>query len=48
MPPMKGGYVYIMTNKPSGTLYIGVTAKVAARATQHREGNGSDFCREYG
>ena len=22
---MKGGYVYIMTNKPQGTLYVGVT-----------------------
>jgi len=21
MPPVKGGFVYIMTNKPSGTLY---------------------------
>ncbi len=45
---MKGGYVHIMTNKPSGTLYIGVTANVAARVTQHRDGNGSDFCREHG
>ena len=24
--PMKGGYVYIMTNGVSGTLYVGVTA----------------------
>jgi predicted GIY-YIG superfamily endonuclease len=23
---MKTGYVYIVTNKPRGTLYIGVTA----------------------
>ena len=30
MPLMKGGYVYIMTNQPSGTLYIGVTADIAA------------------
>jgi putative endonuclease len=45
---MKGGYVYIMTNKPSGTLYIGVTAHIAARITQHRDGSGSDFCREHG
>jgi putative endonuclease len=48
MPEMKGGYVYIMTNKPSGTLYIGVTANVAARVTQHRDGSGSDFCRGHG
>ncbi len=45
---MKGGWVYIMTNGPHGTLYIGVTAHLAARITQHREGRGSEFCREHG
>ena len=45
---MRGGYLYIMTNQPSGTLYIGVTAHIAARVHQHREGKGSDFCRRYG
>ncbi|MEO6091984.1 MAG: GIY-YIG nuclease family protein [Novosphingobium sp.] len=45
---MKGGWVYIMTNAPHGTLYIGVTANLPARITQHREGNGSEFCRQYG
>ena len=45
---MKGGYVYIMTNGVSGTLYIGVTADLVARVTQHRDGTGSDFCRRYG
>ena len=45
---MKGGWVYIMTNGPHGTLYIGVTAHLAARITQHREGHGSEFCREHG
>jgi len=35
--PMTSGYVYIMTNRSSGTLYIGVTANIAARVTQHRE-----------
>ncbi|MDB5736528.1 MAG: Excinuclease subunit domain protein [Sphingomonas bacterium] len=44
---MKGGYVYIMTNGPSGTLYIGVTANIAARVVQHRSGTGSDFCRQH-
>ena len=44
----EGGFVYIMTNKPSGTLYVGVTAHIAARVTQHRTGVGSDFCREHG
>ncbi|WP_241491870.1 GIY-YIG nuclease family protein [Sphingomonas endophytica] len=41
-------WVYIMTNAPSGTLYIGVTAHLAARIQQHREGRGSDFCKEHG
>ena len=45
---MKAGYVYIMTNKPSGTLYIGVTSNIAARIFQHRTGQGSDFCGKHG
>ncbi|HEY7810715.1 MAG TPA: GIY-YIG nuclease family protein [Allosphingosinicella sp.] len=45
---MKGGWVYIMTNAPHGTLYIGVTANLPARIAQHREGTGSAFCREEG
>ena len=44
---MKGGWVYIMTNRPSGTLYIGVTADLAARVAQHRAGTGSSYCRRY-
>ena len=45
---MKGGWVYIMTNGPHGTLYTGVTADLATRVYQHRTGTGSDFCREHG
>ncbi|MBR0553454.1 GIY-YIG nuclease family protein [Sphingomonadaceae bacterium LXI357] len=37
-----------MTNGPSGTLYIGVTADPAARIHQHRSGTGPAFCREHG
>ncbi len=43
-----GGYTYIMTNKPGGVLYVGVTADLAARVAQHRNGTGSAFCRRYG
>lgn len=43
-----GGWVYIMANGPHGTLYIGVTADLAARVFAHREGRGSEFCRKYG
>ena len=42
------GYVYIMTNKPRGVLYIGVTSDIATRVHQHRSGQGSVFCRKYG
>jgi putative endonuclease len=45
---MKGGWVYIMTNAPHGTLYTGVTAYLAERVTAHREGRGSEFCRKHG
>ncbi len=43
-----GGWVYIMTNGPHGTLYIGVTSDLAKRVWQHREGTGSEFCRKHG
>jgi putative endonuclease len=45
---MKPGWVYIMTNAPRGTLYIGVTADIGARVHQHRSGEGSAFCKRYG
>lgn len=43
-----GGWVYIMTNAPSGTLYVGVTSDLAQRLSLHRAGMGSDFCRRHG
>ncbi len=46
--PVKGGYVYIMTNGVCGTLYIGVTADLSTRVHFHRIGKGSDFSREHG
>ena len=45
---MRGGFVYIMTNRPGGVLYIGVTADLVSRIHQHRSGQGSSFCRRYG
>jgi putative endonuclease len=44
----KLGWIYIMTNKPGGVLYIGVTADLPARIYQHKTGQGSGFCRKYG
>lgn len=43
----RGGWVYIMTNKPRGVLYTGVTAGIARRVHQHKRGVGSQFCQRY-
>ena len=45
---MQGGWVYIMTNRPDGTLYIGVTTDLPRRAWQHREGLVEGFTKRYG
>jgi putative endonuclease len=45
---MKGGYVYMMSDRYRGGIYTGVTANLAARIVQHREGRGSAFVRKYG
>ena len=42
-----GGWVYIMADRYRGTMYVGVTADLAARIHQHRTGTGSDFCKLY-
>jgi putative endonuclease len=44
---VKGGYTYILTNKPFGILYGGVTADLPARITAHRKGQGSSFVRKW-
>lgn len=45
---MNGRYTYILTNKPFGVLYIGVTADLPQRMLAHREGRGSAFARKWG
>jgi putative endonuclease len=42
-----GGYVYILTNRPNGTLYVGVTSDLVRRAAEHREGVVKGFTRRY-
>ncbi len=34
---MKFSFVYIVTNKPRGVLYIGVTTDLVRRISQHRQ-----------
>ncbi len=41
-------YVYIVTNRVYGTLYIGVTNDIARRAWEHREGIVDGFTKRYG
>lgn len=44
----KGGWVYIVTNRPNGTLYDGVTNDLARRIAQHRAGVFDGFSRKHG
>ena len=44
----RGGWVYIMTNRPNGTLYLGVTGDIVRRAWEHREGLVDGFTKRYG
>ncbi len=41
-------YVYILTNKPRGTLYVGVTNDLVRRTYEHREGVVAGFTKRYG
>jgi putative endonuclease len=42
-----GGWVYIMTNRPNGILYAGVTSDIAPRV-RAREGLAKGFTKRYG
>ncbi|RED95573.1 putative endonuclease [Marinoscillum furvescens DSM 4134] len=44
---MKGGYVYIITNKNNTVLYTGVTSNLYARINQHRDGVNPGFTKRY-
>jgi putative endonuclease len=41
-------YVYIMTNRMYGTLYVGVTNDIVWRAWEHREALVEGFTKKYG
>lgn len=44
---MAGGWVYIVTNRPNGTLYLGVTGDLPRRAWEHRTGAVPGFSKRY-
>jgi putative endonuclease len=46
--PVMGGFVYILTNRPNGTLYVGVTSDLVRRIAEHREGAVQGFTKRYG
>ncbi|UEM05666.1 GIY-YIG nuclease family protein [Skermanella rosea] len=48
MPTDSGAWVYIMTNRANGTLYVGVTTNLARRVHEHREGAYDGFTMRYG
>ena len=45
---MKQPCVYMMANKPNGTLYIGVTTDLIQRAWQHKSDLVPGFTKRYG
>jgi putative endonuclease len=45
---MKSGYIYILTNKPNGTLYIGVTSNLIKRIYEHKNELVDGFSQKYG
>lgn len=44
---MSNSYVYILTNKPDGTLYIGVTSNIQKRIWEHKSKATEGFSKKY-
>lgn len=41
------GYVYIMTNKPLGVLYVGITNDIHRRVSEHKSSQIKGFTQKY-
>jgi putative endonuclease len=44
----KIGWVYILTNRPNGILYVGVTSDLIRRISEHRAEEIAGFTKTYG
>jgi putative endonuclease len=44
---MAGGWVYILTDRPNGILYVGVTSDLVRRIYEHRAGFVEGFTKRY-
>ncbi len=44
---MKNYYIYILTNKKNGTLYIGITNNLVRRIYEHKNGLIDGFTKKY-
>jgi putative endonuclease len=42
------GWVYVLSSRPRGTLYIGVTNNLVRRIHEHRQGLADGFTKKYG
>ena len=44
---MKQAFIYILSSKQNGTIYIGVTSNLVQRIYQHKQGKIEGFTKKY-